>query len=208
MMLLRVLVDCCRSRQDLALENLVLRHQLEVLRRQKPRPRLRNRDRILWVLLRRLWPEGWTRQLRMVQPETVIGWHRTGWRLYWTWRSGRRLGRPRLSPEVRELIPRMSRDNRLWGTERIRGELLKLAIAVSNRSIRRYRWRVPSGRGARPGERSFATRSRASGRRISSLYRRSASELCMCSFSSVTSVASWFSSTSPPAQLRPGSGGR
>src|SRR5579859_588726 len=99
-MLLRVLVDCCRSRQDLALENLVLRHQLEVLLRRKPRPGLRNRDRILWVLLRRLWPEGWTRQLRMVQPGTVIGWHRKGWRLYWTWRSGRRLGRPRLSPKV------------------------------------------------------------------------------------------------------------
>ncbi len=65
--------------------------------------------------MRRLWPEGWTRQLRIVQPETVIGWHRRGWRLYWTWRSRSRLGRPRLSPEVRELIARMSRDNPLWG---------------------------------------------------------------------------------------------
>jgi len=142
-MLLRVLIDCCRSRQDLALENLVLRHQLEVLLRRKPKPRLRNRDRILSVWVRRLWPEGWTRQLRIVRPETVIGWHRRGWRLYWTWRSRSRLGRPRLGPEVRELIARMSRDNPLWGTVRIRGELLKLAIVVSNRSIRRYRWRGP-----------------------------------------------------------------
>jgi len=142
-MLLRVLVDGCRSRQDLALENLVLRHQLEVLLRRKPKPRLRNRDRILLVWVRRLWPEGWTSQLRIVQPETVIGWHRRGWRLYWSWRSRSRLGRPRLSTEVRELIARMSRDNPLWGTERIRGELLKLAIVVSNRSIRRYRWRGP-----------------------------------------------------------------
>jgi transposase InsO family protein len=143
LMLLRVLVDCCRSRQDLALENLVLRHQLEVLLRRKPKPRLHNRDRILWVWMRWLWPEGWTRQLRIVQPETVIGWHRRGWRLYWSWRSHSRLGRPRLSPEVRELIARVSRENPLWGTERIRGELLKLAIVVSNRSIRRYRWRGP-----------------------------------------------------------------
>src|SRR6266581_2713399 len=124
-MLLRVFIDCCRSRQDLALENLVLRHQLEVLLRRKPKPRLRNRDRILWVWMRWLWPDGWPRQLRIVQPETVIGWHRRGWRLYWSWRSRSRLGRPRLSPEVRELIARLSRDNPLWGTERIRGELLK-----------------------------------------------------------------------------------
>ena len=142
-MLLRVLVDCCRSRQDLALENLVLRHQLEVLLRRKPKPRLHNRDRILWLWMRWLWPQGWSRQLRIVQPETVIGWHRSGWRLYWSWRSRSRLGRPRLSPEVRELIARISRENPLWGSERIRGELLKLAIVVSNRSIRRYRWRGP-----------------------------------------------------------------
>ena len=94
-------------------------------------------------LVRRLWPEGWKSQLKIVQPETVIGWHRKGWRLYWSWRSRSRLGRPRLSPEVRELIARMSRDNPLWGTERMRGELLKLAIVISNRCIRRYRWRGP-----------------------------------------------------------------
>ena len=86
---------------------------------------------------------GWKSQLKIVQPETVIGWHRKGWRLYWSWRSRSRLGRPLLSPGVRELIARMSRDNPLRGTERIRGELLKLAIVVSNRSIRRYRCRGP-----------------------------------------------------------------
>src|SRR5450759_1842050 len=116
-MLLRVLFDCCRSRQDLALENLVSRHQLEVLLCRKPTPRLHNRDRILWVWMRWLWPEGWTRQLRIVQPETVIGWHRRGRRLYWSWRSRSRLGRPRLSPEVRELIARVSRESPLWGKE-------------------------------------------------------------------------------------------
>lgn len=76
-----------------------------------------------------------------VRPETVLRWHRQGWRLYWTWKSRARLGRPHLSPEVRVLIARISKENPLWGSEPIRGELLKLGIDVSNRSIRRYRWR-------------------------------------------------------------------
>ena len=76
-----------------------------------------------------------------VQPESVLRWHRKGWRLYWTWKSRTKLGRPHLSAEVRELIARISKENPRWGTERIRGELLRLGIVVSNRSIRRYRWR-------------------------------------------------------------------
>jgi len=143
---LGVLVALFRSHRDLLLENAVLRHQLQVALRTNPRPRLRQGDRILWVWLSRLWPGGWQQHLSIVQPATVISWHRKGWRLYWTWKSRIRLGRPRLSAEVRELIAEMSRDNPLWGTERIRGEMLKLGIVVSNRSIRRYRWRRP-----RPG---------------------------------------------------------
>ena len=81
--------------------------------------------------------------MSFVTPETVVRWHRQGWRLFWRWKSRSRGGRPHLTPEVRDLIATMSRDNRLWGTERIRGELLKLGIVVSNRSIRRYRWRGP-----------------------------------------------------------------
>ncbi len=77
------------------------------------------------------------RQLTFVTPDTVVRWHRQGWRLFWRWKSRSRGGRPHLSPEMRDLITTMSRDNRLWGTERIRGELLKLGIVVSNRSIRR-----------------------------------------------------------------------
>jgi hypothetical protein len=80
-----------------------------------------------------------------VPSETVIGWHRSGWRLYWSWRSHSRLGRPRLIPEVRELIARILRENPLWGTEGIRGELLKLAIVVSNRSEYWHRPRISSG---------------------------------------------------------------
>jgi transposase InsO family protein len=129
-----------RSRHALLVENLLLRQQLAVALRARPRPRLRRRDRVVWVAAHRLCAD-WRRHLVLVQPETVIRWHRQGWRLYWWWRSGRPTGRPRVPPEVRALIRRLSEENRLWGTERIRGELLKLGLAVSNGSIRRYRWR-------------------------------------------------------------------
>ena len=129
---------CLRARSDLVLENLLLRHQLAVALRSAPRPKLRRRDKLLWVLARRFCAN-WRRHLVLIRPETVVGWHRRGWRLVWWWRSRCPLGRPRLSPEVRDLIAAMSRDNPLWGAERIRGELLQLGITVSKRSIRRYR---------------------------------------------------------------------
>jgi transposase InsO family protein len=144
-LMLAPLRGAVRDRSDLVAENLLLRHQLAVLTRPTRRtPRLRTRDKLLWVLARRLRGD-WRRHLVVVRPETVVRWHRHAWRHFWRWRSRTRLGRPRLSPEVRELIARMARDNPLWGSERIRGELLKLGVAVSNRSIRRYRWRPPRG---------------------------------------------------------------
>ncbi len=82
LLVLGTFVAAVRSRRDLALENLVLRHQLQVALRTKPHPRLRAPDRILWVWLRRLWPEGWRQHLHVVQPETVLRWYRKGWRLY------------------------------------------------------------------------------------------------------------------------------
>src|SRR5688500_12246201 len=85
----------------------------------------------------------WRQHLVLVRPETVLRWHRRGWRPFWWWRSRRAPGRPRLTQEVRDLIRRLSEENRLWDTERIRGELLKLGIAVGNGSIRRSRWRGP-----------------------------------------------------------------
>ncbi len=142
-----------RSDSDLLLENVALRHQLQVLRRSNLRPRLRNRDRMLWVWIRRLYPGTWKRHLVVVRPETVVSWHRRGWRLYWTWRSRARFGRPRLSSEVRALIARMASENPTWGTERIRGELLKLGIPVSARSIRRYR----TGTSNRPPSQTWRT---------------------------------------------------
>src|SRR2546428_6430659 len=134
--LLRVSV---RSRRDLVLENLLLRHQLAVLTRPtRKRPPLGGRDKLVWILARRLCRD-WRRHLVVVRPETVVAWHRRGWRLFWWWRSRCPIGRPRLSAEVRELSATMARDNRLWVAERVRGELLKLGIAVHKRSIRRYR---------------------------------------------------------------------
>jgi putative transposase len=129
-----------RDRHTLLVENLLLRQQLAIALRARPRPRLRRRDRLFWVVARRLCAD-WRRHLVLVRPETVLRWHRRGWRLLWWWRSGRPTGRPRVPREVRDLIRRLSEENRLWGTERIRGELRKLGIAVSNGSIRRYRWR-------------------------------------------------------------------
>jgi len=144
-----------RPRQDVILENLLLRHQLAVLTRptrSRRGPRLRSWDKLLWVLARRVFV-GWREHLVFVTPETVVRWHRQGWRLFWRWKSHSRGGRPHLSPQIQELIATMSRDNRLWGTERIRGELLKRGIVVSSRSIRRYRWRGPR----RPSSQTWRT---------------------------------------------------
>jgi putative transposase len=141
------------SRAEVAAENLLLRQQLAVLLRPtRKRPRLRRCDKAFWVLARLLWRR-WGHHLVVVRPETVVRWHRQGWRLFWRWRSRPRLGRPRLSAEVRGLIAAMARDNPLWGSERIRGELLKLGIAVSRRSVQRYRRRGP----ARPPSQTWRT---------------------------------------------------
>jgi hypothetical protein len=101
------------GRSDLVAENLLLRHQLAVLTRpSRRRPRLRTRDKLLWALVRWLWRD-WRRHLMVVRPETVVRWHRHAWRLVWRWRSRTRLGWPRLSPEVRDLIARKSTENPL-----------------------------------------------------------------------------------------------
>jgi putative transposase len=151
-LLLATLAGALRSRQRLLLENLLLRQQLQVALRAQHRPRLRARDKLFWLAVRCL-HRNWRRHLLLVRPETVLRWHRQGWRLFWRWRSRCPLGRSRLNPEVRELIATMAAENPHWGTERIRGELLKLSIAVSARSIRRYRRRGP----ARPPSQSWRT---------------------------------------------------
>ncbi|MBC8426371.1 transposase [bacterium] len=134
----QALISGLKSRQALVAENLALRHQIEVLRRNSSKPGLKWRDRAFWDVLSGLWPE-WRKSLYIVQPETVIRWHRKGFRYYWRWKSRPRWpGRPRVSPKVRELIRQMSTANPLWGAPRIHGELLKLGIEISQGSVSKY----------------------------------------------------------------------
>ena len=119
------LISAFRSHRRIALENIALRHQLEVLQRTAKRPPLRPSDRAIWAVLSRTLPD-WRDHLTIVQPDTVVRWHRAGWRLYWRWRSSPGRGRPKVSAEVRALIRRMSLENPLWGAPHIHGELLKL----------------------------------------------------------------------------------
>ncbi len=126
-----------KSRTALHLENLALRQQLGVLRRSVKRPELTSADRLLWTWLCEVWSD-WRSALVIVKPETVIAWHRKGFRRFWTWevRHGQP-GRPAVSKDIRELIRRMSRENPLWGAPRIHGELLKLGIDVAERTVSR-----------------------------------------------------------------------
>jgi transposase InsO family protein len=143
LLLLSPLRDSFRGRAALQLELIALRHQLATMKRTSRRPSLRPTDRLLWVLLSRLLPN-WREMLVIVKPETVIGWHRKGFRLYWTWKSRRRRGgRPPIPCDARALISRMSRENPLWGAPRIHGELLKLGIEVSEATVSKYLARLP-----------------------------------------------------------------
>jgi len=137
--LLAIFRDSFRTRVALQAEILALRHQLLIFQRknQKQRLRLSVADRLLWVWLSRVWTD-WRSALRIVKPETVIAWHRKGFRLYWSWKSRARQGRPRVSMEVRGLIRRMSTANPGWGAPRIHGELGKLGIKVSETTVAKY----------------------------------------------------------------------
>lgn len=126
-----------RSRASLATENLALRQQLAVLSRSVKRPKLRGRDRLFWAWLSQLW-SGWSAALVIVKPETVIRWHRQGFRLYWRWKSRKKNGRPKVDLEIRELIRRMSRVNPTWGAPRIRSELRLLGHDVAKSTVAKY----------------------------------------------------------------------
>src|SRR5487761_1614290 len=140
-------VRLLRSRSALTAENLVLRQQINVLRRSTPkRLCFRGMDRLIFVGLHRLFPDVRS-ALAIVQPNTLVRWHRSGFRAYWRWKSRSRNGRPKVALEIRQLIREMSLANPLWGAPRIHGELLKLGIDIGQTSVAKYiakRRRPPS----------------------------------------------------------------
>jgi putative transposase len=134
---LATLTDLSRSKSELIAENALLRHQLIILKRQVKRPSFTRSDRILLVLLARL-VRTWQQTLCIVQPDTLPRWHRELFRLYWKRKSKTHTHKPKVAAETIALIREMAKDNRLWGAERIRGELLKLGIRVCKRTIQKY----------------------------------------------------------------------
>jgi putative transposase len=135
--LLLTLRASLRNRAALQLEILALRHQLDVVNRSRlQRVRLTPADRLLWVWLSKRWND-WRAAVVIVKPETVLAWHRRGFRLFWTWKSRRR-GRLVIPLDVRVLIRRMAEANPLWGAPRIHGELLKLGLDVSQATVAKY----------------------------------------------------------------------
>ncbi|MBD3220316.1 DDE-type integrase/transposase/recombinase [bacterium] len=140
--ILHALLAALRSRRRLALENIALRHQLAVLQRTAKRPPLKPSDRAIWAVLSRSLPD-WRDHLTIVQPDTVVRWHRTGWRLFWRLNSRGRRGRPRVPAELRTLIRRISLENSLWGAPQIHGQLVKLGYDIGETTVAKYMVRQP-----------------------------------------------------------------
>ncbi len=145
--------DLTRSRTELLGDNALLRQQLIVLRRCAKRPKIRRHERGIMVLLATI-TRSWRETVLLVKPETILRWHRAGFRVLWRRKSDSTDTRPRIASGTIDLIKRMALDNRLWGAERIRGELLKLGIRVSKRTIQKY---IRSARGPRPWGQSWST---------------------------------------------------
>jgi transposase InsO family protein len=134
------------SWSDLLLENVALRQQVAALKKENPRPKLSRFDRIFWVLLRRLWNK-WKDALIFVEPETVVNWHRKGFKLYWKFisRRGKQKEKKSIDKEIKRLIRQMAKENPIWGAPRIHGELLKLGFDVCERSVSRYLAKIKLG---------------------------------------------------------------
>jgi hypothetical protein len=132
------LIDLFKSRRRLEAENLFLRHQLSIaLRRAPPRLRLCGGDRALLVWLTRLWPS-LLGVAQVVEPETILRWHRAGFKTFWRWKSRNRAGRPRVDRSLRDLVHQMSQENPTWGAPRIHGELLMLGFEVAQSTVSKY----------------------------------------------------------------------
>jgi putative transposase len=138
-MLLALVQALMASRKELALENLALRQQVAALKRERPRPRLTDLDRLFWVALRDRWSD-WANALIIVKPETVVRWHQSAFKRHWARLSdsGKAPGRPRVSRQTRALVRKMAAENRTWGAPRIHAELLKLGIDLGEATISRY----------------------------------------------------------------------
>src|SRR5262245_36234609 len=130
--------DLFKSRRRLEAENLFLRHQLNIaLRRAPPRRRLQGSDRALLVWITSIWPNLLDLS-QVVKPETILRWHRSGFKAFWRWKSRHRAGRPKIDHELRDLIRQMSKQNPFWGAPRIHGELLKLGFDVAESTVSKY----------------------------------------------------------------------
>src|SRR5215471_12552305 len=170
---LATLTDLGRNKSELIAENALLRQQLIILKRQVKRPACTKTDRILLVLLAR-GVRAWKQTLLIIQPETLLRWHRELFRRYWKRRSKAASHKPKVATETIALIREMARDNRLWGAERIRGELLKLGLRVCKRSIQKYM----------RGVRTKPPR----GQKWSAFLRNHAAQICACDFLQVTDL--------------------
>src|SRR5215471_9331558 len=170
---LATLTDLGRSKSELIAENALLRQQLIILRRQVKRPACTKTDQVLLVLLARL-VRTWQQALVIVQPDTLLRWHRELFRLYWKRKSKAASHQPKVASETIALIRQMARENRLWGAERIRGELLKLGIHVCKRTIQKYMRGV---RTQQPRGQTWAT-----------FLRKNAAQIWACDFLQVTDL--------------------
>ena len=150
--LVMFVADLFKSRYRLEAENLFLRHQLNIaLRRTPSRLRLHGSDRALLIWMTRIWPSLLDIS-QVVKPETILRWHRSGFKAFWSWKSRNRAGRPKVDRELRDLIRRMSRENPLWDAPRIHGELLMLGFEVAQSTVSKY-----MVRGQRPPSQSWKT---------------------------------------------------
>jgi hypothetical protein len=169
-----------KSKIRLEAENAVLRHQLIVLRRKlRGRVKLANSDRWFFIQLYRWFPSI-LKVLTVIRPETLVRWHRAGFRSYWRWKSRSLGGRPQIGTELRALIRQMSIENSLWGAPRIHGELLKLGFEVAQSSVAKYMVKR-RGRSARDGRPSCVITRRTLPPWICSLSQPSASNCFMAS---------------------------
>src|ERR1700730_10378980 len=172
-LLLGTVADLARNKSELVAENAFLRQQLIILNRKVKRPACTKADRILLVLLAKI-VRAWKQALLIVQPETLLRWHRQGFKPYWKYRSRAAAPKPKIAEETVALIKEMARNNRLWGAERIRGELLKLGIRVCKRTIQKYMRHV---RTAQP-----------KGQKWTTFLRNHAEQIWACDFLPVTDL--------------------